>query len=103
MKIKPIGPNQTEIHGMGCEVLFSYETPVALCGPDGTWYRTEKKHSSTTSKHINKWIPNGRNNPNVVMLPQEVLDNWEAYAVFTKDDEAFWSGCAFVPPVTPEG
>ena len=77
MRVKPIGSNQTEIHGMGCEVLFSYETPVALCGPDGTWYRTEQKHSSTTSKHINKWIPNGRDNPNVVMLPQNVLDNWE--------------------------
>ena len=103
MRVKPIGSNQTEIHGMGCEVLFSYETPVALRGPDGTWYRTEKKHSSTTSKHINKWIPNGRDNPNVVMLPQEVLDNWETYAVFTKDDLDYLSGFSFVPPVTPEG
>ena len=103
MKIKPIGPNQTEIHGMGCEVLFSYETPVALCGPDGTWYRTEKSWSSTTSKHINKWIPNGRNNPNVVMLPQKVLDNWEACVTPCEPEFPGGQAYSFVPPVTPGG
>ena len=38
----------------GDSVLVSYSTPVAaLVG--GVFFRTEKKFSMTTSKHINKW------------------------------------------------
>lgn len=56
MKIKPIAPNQTEVHlRPGLVVLHSYSTPVAAC-MDGAFYRTDKKYSVTTSKHINAWL-----------------------------------------------
>lgn len=61
MKIKPIASNMTElVLDNGCKVLFSYETPVACYKYDTEksayqFYRTTKKWSVTTSKHINKW------------------------------------------------
>lgn len=56
MKIKNVGSNMTEVDFGAVRVLVSYETPVA-CYVDGEgYYKTEKKFSSTTSKHINKWL-----------------------------------------------
>jgi hypothetical protein len=70
MKIKSIGKNQTELH-IGNKIIFiSYETPVAAC-IDGQFFVTEKKWSTTTSKHINTWI-NGRN---AEIRPQAIFDN----------------------------
>lgn len=55
MKVKSIGSNQTEIILLdGTQVLVSYETPVAA-KINGEYYRTEQRHSVTTTKHINKW------------------------------------------------
>jgi hypothetical protein len=70
MKVKSIGKNQTEIHINDKIIFISYETPVAAW-IDGQFYRTDKKHSVTTSKHINKWI-NGRNHET---RPQSFFDN----------------------------
>lgn len=57
MKLKPIGPNQTELTlSNGARVLFSYETPVAYIDNAGNAFKTNKKWSNTTSEHINKWI-----------------------------------------------
>jgi hypothetical protein len=55
MKLKLIANNMTElsINGIGT-ILFSYETPVAAHTPNGI-FKTEKKWSSTTSRHINIW------------------------------------------------
>ena len=55
MNIKHIGANQTElsINSVGT-ILFSYDTPVAAKTPEGT-FKTSKKFSKTTSKHINAW------------------------------------------------
>jgi hypothetical protein len=70
MKIKSIGKNKTELH-IGNKIIFiSYETPVAAC-IDGQFFVTEKKWSTTTSKHINTWI-NGRN---AEIRPQAIFDN----------------------------
>ena len=56
MKLIPIGPNSAELHlNNGTVVLFSYQTPVAAL-IKGQYFRTTKKWSVTTSKHINKWI-----------------------------------------------
>jgi CRISPR/Cas system-associated protein Csm6 len=56
LSIKPVGSNMTELHFSGGVVLFSYRTPVA-CQLNGKGYfRTAKKWSVTTSKHINKWL-----------------------------------------------
>lgn len=56
MKLNPIGSNQTEVEIRDtARVLFSYRTPVAAW-IDGKAYRTEYKHSKTTSRHINQWL-----------------------------------------------
>jgi hypothetical protein len=69
MQIKPIGSNQTELHFSGGVVLFSYQTPVAAC-LGGRCYKTSKKWSVTTSKHVNKWCYEGCEEK-----PQEFFDN----------------------------
>lgn len=78
MRIKNIGSNQTAVisklpNGRTVEVLFSYETPVAVRGPTVD-YKTERNWSVTTSKHINKFL--GRKS-RAQIVPQEDLDNWE--------------------------
>lgn len=55
MKLETIAPNQTMLKFDNTTVFFSYNTPVAAC-IDGTLYRTSKKYSVTTSKHINQWL-----------------------------------------------
>ncbi len=55
MQLKPIASNMTElVLNDGTQVLFSYQTPVA-CLINNEFYKTNKKWSVTTSKHIGKW------------------------------------------------
>jgi hypothetical protein len=71
MKLKPIGSNMTTLTlNDGTEILFSYETPVAgrlsAASSDNHpfphaqyrigFFRTAKKWSSTTTRHINKYL-----------------------------------------------
>jgi len=57
MKLKQIGSNQTEVQLKTKRVLVSYETPVACQDlVTGALYRTDKRWSNTTSKHINRWL-----------------------------------------------
>ena len=53
--VKPLAPNQTEVHMDGIIIFFSYKTPVA-CKIGDQYYRTTTKYSVTTSKHVNKWV-----------------------------------------------
>lgn len=55
MKIKNVGSNMVELETGELTVLFSYSTPVAAHTPDG-WFKTSKKWSPTTSRHINNWL-----------------------------------------------
>jgi hypothetical protein len=56
MRIKQLGPNQTELTmADNTVVLFSYETPVAALHA-GRYVKTSQKWSATTSRHINKWL-----------------------------------------------
>ena len=55
MKLNAIGSNQTEVTIGNKRVLFSYSTPVAYY-ENGMYFKTSKKWSKTTSKHINQWI-----------------------------------------------
>ena len=56
MQLRQIASNMTQLDlDNGYQVLFSYETPVA-CLSDNGYYRTSKKWSVTTSRHINKWL-----------------------------------------------
>jgi hypothetical protein len=70
MKLKAIGSNMTEIESNGNHILFSYSTPVAAQTCTG-FYRTSKKWSVTTSKHINKWLDGAV----ATEKPQEYFDN----------------------------
>jgi len=57
MKLTPIAANQTELSlNNGTQVFFSYETPVAAYCPVQGYIKTAKKWSTTTSRHINKWL-----------------------------------------------
>ncbi len=56
MNLKAIGKNQVEIAlDENTTVFFSYEDPVAA-RVKGAYYRTDKKWSTTTSRHITAWL-----------------------------------------------
>ena len=67
MNLKPIRANMTECRIERIKRLFSYQTPVACLifersnetGGDWHQYRTDKKWSNTTTRHINSWNPRG--------------------------------------------
>ena len=82
MKVKNYGSNQTIVEDKSCQVLYSYETPVALIArPGNRAYKTDHKWSVTTSKHINQWLRKEGFDPKceeqVTAVPQDVLDNWK--------------------------
>jgi hypothetical protein len=57
MKLKVIGSNQTVVsYPDGVDVLFSYNTPVAVFVPGSGYLRSSTKYSVTTSKHVNSWV-----------------------------------------------
>ena len=56
MRLNPIQANLTEIIlNDNRVILFSYQTPVA-CKISDRVYRTSKRWSNTTTRHINKWL-----------------------------------------------
>ena len=78
MQLVPLANNMTEVETDLGRVLFSYRTPVAAYifgknGFGGHFVRTEKWWSVTTSRHINKWLPE---NGTVKEVPQTYLDNF---------------------------
>ena len=81
MKVKNYGSNQTIIEDKGCEVLYSYETPVALITTGNRAYKTDHKWSVTTSKHINQWLRkegfDPKNEEEVLPISQDTLNNWK--------------------------
>jgi hypothetical protein len=57
VQLNPVGANQNEVTLGNITVFFSYKTPVAYLDHEtGIAYRTNKKWSVTTSKHINNWL-----------------------------------------------
>jgi len=60
MELKQLGPNMTELIFKGVSILFIYETPVAgykrTTGRFNGLFKTERKYSSTTTRHINKYL-----------------------------------------------
>ena len=57
MKLTPIAKNQNIVsYNDGTEVFFSYETPVAGFHPDLGYVKTANWYSSTTTRHINKYL-----------------------------------------------
>jgi hypothetical protein len=76
MKIKPVGSNMTELEGAdGITILFSYQTPVAAFVPGKGFMKTDKFFSSSTTKHINKWIQmNGDPESTVTTISQSLIE-----------------------------
>ena len=71
MKLTPIAANQNEVEFTnGAQVFFSYKTPVAAYCPSKGYIRTATWNSSTTTRHINKWL-NGVTE--VTEVPQEQI------------------------------
>jgi len=58
MRLTPQGSNMTELYINGTTILFSYSTPVAGYDRDGA-FRTGAWYSSTTTRHINKYLGKG--------------------------------------------
>ena len=57
MKLTPIAANRNIIsYDDGTEVFFSYSTPVAGYSPELGYIKTETWYSSTTTRHINKYL-----------------------------------------------
>jgi hypothetical protein len=69
MILNPIKANMTELVFENTHVLFSYRTPVAVL-LDGVAYKTSKKWSNTTTRHINTWYREYDGEK-----PQEYFDN----------------------------
>ena len=75
MIVQQIAPNQTEVMlADGTDILISYVTPVAARIPGKGWVRTSHKWSSTTTKHINKWLIKNMGDANVPAVDQWDLD-----------------------------
>lgn len=56
MQLEILAPNQTLVYVKGMTFLVSYSTPVAVKIHGSGYFRTDKFHSTTTSKHINNWL-----------------------------------------------
>ena len=55
--LENLGSNKTALYCNGNKIYFSYDTPVVVCDYDNKQVvTTSKKHSSTTSGHINSFI-----------------------------------------------
>ena len=70
MKLQYLGSNKTSVEIGDTTVFFSYNTPVvAFIGGQG-WYKTSKKWSVTTSKHVNQFLDDVK----ATEMPQEWFD-----------------------------
>lgn len=69
--LKKLGNNETQVEQHGYLILYSYNTPVAVrhCASGNEW-KTNKKWSVTTSRHINKWC-----SPSAKSVEQSVIDS----------------------------
>ena len=75
MQLNPIGSNCNEINVEGLTILFSYKTPVAYWESGKGAFKTDKRWSVTTSKHVNNWLRDRGYIPaEVPQVSQEVLD-----------------------------
>lgn len=79
MKLTPLASNMTEVEIDDKTVLFSYKTPVAFHEAGIGYAKTDKYWSSTTTRHINKWLKacgyNASRGDGLREVSQEELDN----------------------------
>jgi hypothetical protein len=70
--------NATVVEIPNAEILFSYSTPVAarIIDQDGAhYYKTEEHYSSTTTKHVNQFLPKPQEEFGVEVKPQSFFDS----------------------------
>ena len=71
MKLTPIAANRNVVtFNDGTEVFFSYSTPVAGFSPELGYVKTASWYSSTTTRHINKYLDNIKADE----VPQEIIN-----------------------------
>ena len=59
MKLQSFAANRTLLSfDDGTEIFFSYETPVAGYSNKAGYVKTNQWYSSTTTRHINKYLDN---------------------------------------------
>ena len=75
LRLTPIAANQTEVETADARIFFSYKTPVAAYVFGRGFVRTENFYSTTTSRHINKWIGVDAKTDTTEKVSQEYLNN----------------------------
>ena len=79
MKLHSFATNRTLlIFDDGSEVFFSYQTPVAGYSNKLGYIKTKSWYSSTTTRHINKYIYDSHPNTltfKCIEVPQETINN----------------------------
>lgn len=72
---KSLAPHQAEITHGNLRVFYSYDTPVALIDSYYGAFRTTKKWSKTTARHLFAWLrKNGYEPGRVEPVEQDVID-----------------------------
>ena len=73
LTVQPIASNMTLLKTPDSLVLFSYATPVAIYELSTyRYFKTAKKWSKTTTRHINKWLDGVQ----AQEMPQEFFDEY---------------------------
>tara|TARA_R100001086_G_C11779523_1_gene243228 strand:+ start:92 stop:361 length:270 start_codon:yes stop_codon:yes gene_type:complete len=79
MQLKSFATNRTLlIFDDGTEIFFSYETPVAGYSNKLGYVKTDHWYSSTTTRHINRYLNDYSDIPNPEQIPsvdQSVINN----------------------------
>ena len=77
MKLHSFATNRTLLtFNDGTEVFFSYSTPVAGYKPNIGYVKTDKWYSSTTTRHINRYLNDANVNPEEAkVVSQSVIDD----------------------------
>lgn len=70
--LKSLGTNVNQVTIGNKQILFSYETPVALHLMGTGFFKTAERFSKTTSKHVNQWLGDLKN---VATVSQDDLVN----------------------------
>ncbi len=56
IKVNSVRKNYNIITHRANQILYYYQTPVAVITSNGHIYKTKQKYSVTTSRHINKFL-----------------------------------------------
>ena len=76
MKLHSFATNRTLLtFDDGSEVFFSYSTPVAGYNPRLGYVKTNQWYSSTTTRHINKYLNKSTRPDLISTVDQSTIDN----------------------------